>query len=82
VTAPPAASKSTASQTEIYIEDLVDAAAEQQRVCKRRDELNRQIAQMKSRLANEGYIAKAPEHLVQQTREQLAKAEAELSQLN
>jgi valyl-tRNA synthetase len=82
VSAPPTASRTSAPQTEIYIEDLVDAAAEVQRVSKRRDELARQIAQMNSRLNNEGYVAKAPAHLVQQTKDQLAKAEEELRKLD
>jgi valyl-tRNA synthetase len=36
---------------------------------------------MKGRLANESYIAKAPPHLVQQTRDQLAAAEEEYAKL-
>ena len=48
---------------------------------KRRDELTKQIAALKGRLANESYTAKAPPHLVQQTRDQLSAAEEELSKL-
>ena len=66
---------------EIYIEGAVDEQAEAQRSTKRRDELTKQIAAMKGRLANAGYIAKAPPHLVKQTQDQLAEAEAELGKL-
>ena len=51
----------------------VDEAAEGQRSAKRREELTKQIAAMKGRLSNESYTAKAPPHLVQQTRDQLAE---------
>jgi hypothetical protein len=37
---------------------------------------------MRGRLGNESYTAKAPPHLVQQTRDQLAEAEAELGKLS
>lgn len=79
---PPGASKLQAADCEIYIEEIVDRVADQQRVSKRREELTRLIAQLKSRLSNEGYIAKAPAHLVQQTRDQLAAAESELRSLS
>ena len=39
------------------------------------------LAALKGRLANESYVAKAPPNLVQQTRDQLAEAEAELVKL-
>jgi len=39
------------------------------------------ITTMKGRLAIEAYISKAPANLVQQTRQQLADAEAELAKL-
>jgi valyl-tRNA synthetase len=82
VAAPPNSAKTQAAGCEIYIEDLVDTAAEQQRTTKRREELTKQVAQLQGRLSNEGYIAKAPPNLVQQTRDQLAAAEAELKKLS
>ena len=60
----------------------MDKAAEPQRNTKRLDELTKQITQLKGRLSNEGYIAKAPPKLVQQTKDQLADAEAELAKLS
>ena len=81
VAAPPNSAKTQAAGCEVYIEDLVDTAAEQQRATKRREELTKQVAQLKGRL-NEDYIAKAPPKLVQQTRDQLAAAEAELAKLS
>src|SRR5204863_9140976 len=81
VTEPASAAKTSTGGCEIYVEGLVDEGAEQQRMAKRRDELTKQIFAMKGRLGNEGYIAKAPPNLVQQTKDQLAAAEAELAKL-
>ncbi|MCY2952162.1 MAG: valine--tRNA ligase [Planctomycetota bacterium] len=78
---PPNSARTQAAGCEIFLENLVDADAEKQRTAKRRDELARQIATMKGRLTNEAYISKAPANLVQQTRRQLADAEAELAKL-
>lgn len=73
--------RAMAAGCEIYIEGLVDEAAEEQRLSKRRDDLVKQIAAMKGRLGNAGYLAKAPAHLVEQTQTQLADAEAELAKI-
>jgi valyl-tRNA synthetase len=81
VSAPAGAARAQAAGCEIYVEDLVDEAAEQQRIAKRREELEKYIAVRKSRVNNEGYVAKAPAHLVQQTKDELAAAEEELSKL-
>ena len=81
VPAPASCAKATAAGCEVFVEGLVDESAEQQRLAKRRDELTRQIEAMKKRLANEGYLSKAPPALVQQTKDQLTAAEAELARL-
>jgi len=79
--APANAARAIAGSAEIYVEGLIDPEAEKQRLAKKRQELENRINAMKARLANESYIAKAPPHLVQQTRDQLAQAEAELARL-
>jgi valyl-tRNA synthetase len=78
---PPAATRALAAGCEIFVEGLVDVEAEKQRLARRRDELMKQISALRGRLANEAYLSKAPPHLVQQTRDQLAAAEAELARL-
>jgi valyl-tRNA synthetase len=75
------AARGMAGGVEVHVEGLVDPQAEKQRNEKRREELIRQVSAMKGRLANENYAKKAPPHLVQQTRDQLAEAEAELARL-
>jgi valyl-tRNA synthetase len=78
---PEKAIRVTAAGVEIFVEGLVDEAAEQQRQGRRREELNKQITALRGRLSNEAYTKKAPPHLVQQTKDQLAEAEAELAKL-
>ena len=59
--------------------DAVDAAAERARLTKARDDLAKSVATLESRLANPGYSQRAPAHLVEQTRQQLAALQAELA---
>jgi valyl-tRNA synthetase len=77
----PGAARATAAGCEIFIEGTVDESAEKERSGRRRDELTKTASALRGRLSNESYIAKAPSHLVQQTRDQLAEAEAELAKL-
>ncbi len=80
--APPAgAVRATADKCELFIEGLVDVAADAARVARQRDELEKKISTLKGRLSNEGYIARAPAKLVAETKEQLQAAEAELAKL-
>jgi valyl-tRNA synthetase len=81
-TPPPAnAAKAVVAGCEVYVEGLVDASAEQGRVAKQREELAKQIAGFKAKLGNAGYVAKAPPKVVQETKDKLAAAEAELAKL-
>lgn len=56
---------------EHYAAQLADKKAEQEKV----------IAQLKSRLDNPHYVKNAPRHVVGQTKEQLAEAEAQLAKI-
>ena len=79
---PPAgAVRATADKCEIFVQGAIDTAADAQRVAKLRDELAKKISTLRGRLSNEGYIARAPAKLVQETKDQLAAAEAELAKL-
>ena len=62
---------------QIYAHHIVDAEAEKQRLTKRADELAKQIKNFQGRLSNKKYVDKAPEKLVNETREQLASAQRE-----
>jgi valyl-tRNA synthetase len=83
VSAPPAGSaRASVAGCDIFVEGLEDEDAEKQRSSKRKEELAKQIQTLNGRLASEAYISKAPPKLVQQTRDQLADAEAELAKIN
>jgi valyl-tRNA synthetase len=71
----------TAAGCDLYLEGLADPEAEKQLREKKMSDLIRQRAALTGRLSNESYTAKAPPHLVQQTRDQLAQVEAELRKL-
>ena len=58
--------------------DEVDADAERERLQKQIADLRKSIDALEGRLANPGYANKAPAHLVQQTRDQLDEARADL----
>ena len=76
-----AATHVVAAGCDLYLEGLVDPEAEKQLNAKKRTDLEKQIGALRGRLASEAYISKAPPHLVQQTRDQLAAAEAELAKV-
>jgi valyl-tRNA synthetase len=75
------AARASANGCEIYLEGLVDEAAEGERSAKREQELLKQQTALRGRLSNPSYTDKAPPHLVHQTRDQLAEIEAELAKL-
>jgi valyl-tRNA synthetase len=81
LTGPANAARATADGVEIFVENLADEAAEQQRQSKRIEELTRQRGALRGRMSNEAYMKKAPPHLVKQTQDQLAAVEAELAKL-
>ena len=54
--------------------DAVDADAERARLTKQLEDLDKSIKSLNGRL-NPSYVAKAPAHLVEQTRQQLRDAE-------
>ena len=80
--APADAVRATAAGCDVYVVGLIDPAAEAQRIAKLREQKAKQIAALQGRLANPSYADKAPAHLVQQTRDELAAVEAELSKLS
>ncbi|MBO6739393.1 MAG: valine--tRNA ligase [Phycisphaerales bacterium] len=55
--------------------DALDAGAERDRLEKELASIEKNIKGIQGRLSNPGYVDKAPEHLVQQTRDQLAQLE-------
>jgi len=62
--------------------EAVDAEAEARRAGERRDHVRREIARAEGKLANQGFVAKAPSPVVQAERDKLARLEAELQELS
>ena len=81
LTRPAGAIRVGAAGCDIFVEGLVDPEAEKERVARRIEELTKERQTLKTRLASEAYLAKAPPHLVQQTKDQLQQAETELAKL-
>jgi valyl-tRNA synthetase len=61
--------------------DAVDLEAEGRRAGAHREHLRKEIARAEGRLANEGFVAKAPEAVVQGERDKLAALRRELEDL-
>jgi valyl-tRNA synthetase len=75
---PDDAAVSTAGEIAVIVEGLIDADAERERLTRRKAELEKSRQALAGRLANPGYVEKAPAHLVQQTRDQLAETQKQL----
>jgi valyl-tRNA synthetase len=65
----------------VFASDAVDLEAAERRNAKRRSELESEIARAEGKLANQGFVAKAPEAVVQAERDKLARLREELGEL-
>jgi valyl-tRNA synthetase len=63
---------------EIRAGDLVDREAEARKAAAERERIEQEIARAEAKLANEGFVAKAPPHLVQAERDKLDRLRREL----
>ena len=72
---------SRAATVAVFASDAVDLEAEQRRAQARRAELEAEIARAEGKLANERFVAKAPEAVVQAERDKLARLREELAEL-
>ncbi len=75
---PSDAAAAVTGDIELYLHGLIDPELERGRLAKRVEELTSQVDRLQGRLSNENYVSKAPAHLVEQTRNQLAAAQREL----
>jgi valyl-tRNA synthetase len=65
----------------VLASDALDAAAVEDRLGKRREELTAEIERAERKLGNEGFVAKAPGAVVEEERGKLERYRAELSEL-
>jgi valyl-tRNA synthetase len=66
---------------EILASDEIDAEQARQRIEERREQLRAEVERGERKLANEGFVAKAPEEVVAEEREKLDGYRAELEEL-
>jgi valyl-tRNA synthetase len=78
---PPGSVRGPGDGFDVYALDLIDPDAQAKRIATQRVEWSRKAQALRNRLANPSYAEKAPPHLVRQTRDELAAAEAELAKL-
>ncbi|MDD7719309.1 MAG: valine--tRNA ligase [Eubacteriaceae bacterium] len=69
------------SGAEIFIplDELVDFNAEFERLTKEKKKLEGEVARVKGKLSNQGFISKAPEKVINEEREKQVKYEAQLA---
>jgi valyl-tRNA synthetase len=58
------------------LEGVIDIGAESERLKREIDKVGSEIAQLTARLANEKFVSRAPEHVVEEQRERKSEAEA------
>jgi len=61
---------------------LMDLDAEKARLGKNLEKLSKEAGAIKGRLSNQGFVAKAPEHVVTEAKEQLVDLEAQIEKVN
>ncbi|MGH7121560.1 MAG: valine--tRNA ligase [Acetobacteraceae bacterium] len=61
--------------------EIVDLAAERARLDRERGKVGREAARLKQKLADAAFVNRAPEEVVEESRERLSAAEAELARL-
>ena len=66
----------------VLASDAVDLEAEKRRAAERSEFLRKEITRAESKLANQGFVAKAPEAVVQGERDKLEKLRRELDELS
>jgi valyl-tRNA synthetase len=71
----------TIGQVAILATAEVDAAEAQRRIAERREQLRAEVARAEGRLANEGFVANAPQDVVDAERAKLERYQAELEEL-
>lgn len=69
-------------QIDIYLLDAVDAEKEQARLIKEKENLEKMVANLKARLSNEEFVARAPKNIVEAEEEKLSGYLLELEKIN
>jgi valyl-tRNA synthetase len=80
---PPESAMQVLAGVEVYVplHGLMDLAVERQRLTKERDELRGHIERLSGKLANEGFVSKAPAAVVEQERARLTEMNSRLASI-
>lgn len=62
--------------------DLMDLGAEKARLQKNLEKLQKEAGSIKGRLSNQGFVAKAPAHVVEEAKVQVAELEAQIEKVS
>jgi valyl-tRNA synthetase len=73
------AGQSGTIEVHVDVSRFIDVTAECNRLEKERDTYNKQIASIESKLANKGFVDKAPAEVVQQQRDKLSELRSQLA---
>ena len=75
--------KEKVENPEVYLElkGLIDTAKEKEKIAKNKAALEKDIARTSGKLANKGFLAKAPEAVVEKEKEKLAQFEEKMKSL-
>ncbi|MEZ4747230.1 MAG: valine--tRNA ligase [Calditrichia bacterium] len=76
---PKLAAVAVLGEMEIYVDGVLDPEKELERLEKQKENLVKRIGGLKGKLSNDSFVSKAPANVVQQSREQLAELEQQLS---
>ncbi len=70
-----------AARAFIPMAELIDREKEQARLAKEKEKCEKELASMAAKLANEGFVSKAPAHIVQEMRQKHAAAGEKLAKI-
>ena len=71
-----------AATSAVLASDAVDIEAERRRAAERAELVRKEIKRAEGKLANQGFVAKAPEAVVRAERDKLEKLKRELEELS
>ena len=75
---PQAAAAGIVEQVQVFVDELIDSAAELKRLTKQKDEILVGIKSYESKLGNENFVSRAKPEFVEQTRGKLAELKEQL----
>jgi valyl-tRNA synthetase len=79
---PATAASHAAAGMEIYIPGLIDSGKEKERLASKRAKLAEDLRKTEAKLANEGFVGRAPADVVERERAKLAELKAQVESID